>query len=173
MDYNRIKMIKSYADQIRKFKNLDKYKNMNDDNFKVEMTNLFPDFIKGNKLIFDCIATNKDMEFLDLMFHKLDDINKEYERRKNEINLIRQDINDIRGLISVNENISKDEVKAFLRKSSPTFLERYPIILERLMDKETKNLSDDQLFLDQVKFKHEKQIGEILANKYVFPKIKK
>ena len=34
-------------------------------------------------------------------------------------------------------------------------------------------LSDDQLFLDQIKFKHEKQIGEILANKYVFPKLKK
>ena len=36
MDYNRIKMIKSYADQIRKFRNLDKFKNMNEDNFKDE-----------------------------------------------------------------------------------------------------------------------------------------
>ena len=173
MDYNRIKMIKTYADQIRKFRNLNKFKNINEDKFKEEMTKLFPDFIKNNKLIFDCIVANKDMEFLDLMFHKLDDINQEYERRKNEINLIRQDINDIRGLISVNENISKDKVKAFLKKSSPSFLKRYPIIFERLMDKETKNLSDEQLFLDQIKFKHEKQIGEILANKYVLPKIKK
>lgn len=63
MDYNRINMIKSYADQIRKFRNLDKYKIMNDDIFKDEMTKIFPDFIKDNKLIFDCIATNKDMEF--------------------------------------------------------------------------------------------------------------
>jgi len=173
MDYNRIKLIKSYADQIRQFRNLDKFKNMEEEPFKNEMIKLFPDFIKDNKLIFDCIVSNKDMEFLDLMFHKLNDINQEYERRKNEINLIKQDINDIRGLININDNITKNEVKSYLKNKSPTFLENYPIIIDRLLDKETKNLSDDQLFLDQIKFKHEKQIGEILANKYVFPKLKK
>jgi len=173
MDYNRIKLIKSYADQIRQFRNLDKFKSMNEELFKKEMIKLFPDFIKDNKLIFDCIVSNKDMEFLDLMFHKLNDINQEYEKRKNEINLIKQDIDDIRGLININEDISKSEVKSYLKNQSPTFLENYPIIIDRLLDKETKNLSDDQLFLDQIKFKHEKQIGEILANKYVFPKLKK
>lgn len=173
MDYNRIKMIKSYSDQIRKFRNLEKYKDMEEDEFKTEMAKLFPDFIKNNKLLFDCIVTNKDMEFLDLMFHKLDDINEEFERRKNELNLIKQDINDIRGLISVENDISKEKVKAYLKLNSPTFLENYPIIIERLMDKETRNLTDNELFLDEIKFKHEKQIGEILANKYIMPKIKK
>ena len=173
MDYDRIRLIKSYADQIRQFRNLDKFKNLSEEPFKNEMIKLFPDFIKENKLIFDCIVSNKDMEFLDLMFHKLNDINQEYEKRKNEINLIKQDINDIRGLININENITKNEVKSYLKKNSPSFLENYPIIINRLLDKETKNLSDDQLFLDQIKFKHEKQIGEILANKYVLPKLKK
>jgi hypothetical protein len=173
MDYNRIKMIKSYSDQIRKFRNLEKYKDIEEDEFKTEMAKLFPDFIKNNKLLFDCIVTNKDMEFLDLMFHKLDDINEEFERRKNELNLIKQDINDIRGLINVENDISKEKVKAYLKLNSPTFLENYPIIIERLMDKETRNLTDSELFLDEIKFKHEKQIGEILANKYVMPKIKK
>ena len=173
MDYNKIKEIKMYSDQIRKFRNLENYKNLPNEKFSEEMKKLFPEFVDKNKLIFDSLVENKDMEFLDLMFHKLEDINQEYERRKNEINLIEQDINDIRGLISVDENITKDKVKGFLRKSSPTFLERYPIILERLMDKETRNLSNKELFLDQVKFKHEKQIGEILANKYVLPKINK
>ena len=34
MDYNKIKVIKSYTDQIRKFRNLDKYKYMDEDLFK-------------------------------------------------------------------------------------------------------------------------------------------
>ena len=146
MDYNRIKMIKSYSDQIRKFRNLDKFKNMEEDQFKDEMMKLFPDFIKNNKLVFDCIVSNKDMEFLDLMFHKLDDINLEFERRKNEINLIKQDIADVRGLINIEDDISKDKVKAYLKLNSPTFLEKYPIIIERLMDKETRNLTDKIIF---------------------------
>ena len=157
MDYNRIKLIKSYTDQIRKFRNLDKFKNMKEESFKNEMIKLFPDFIKDNKLIFDCIVSNKDMEFLDLMFHKLDDINNEYERRSNEINLIKQDIDDVRGLINIDDNITKDKIKSYLKVNSPSFLENYPIIIERLVDKETRNLTDKELFLDQIKFKHEKQ----------------
>jgi hypothetical protein len=173
MDYNRIKLIKNYADQIRKFRNLDKFKKMEETLFIKEMEKMFPDFIKENKLIFDCIVSNKDMQFLDLMFHKLNDINEEFEQRKGEIKLIKDDINDIRCLINVDENINKEQILAFLRKKSPSFKEKYPIIIERLLEKETRNLSDNELFLDQVKFKHEKQIGEILANKYVLPKINK
>ena len=59
------------------------------------------------------------------------------------------------------------------QNASPEFVEKYPIIIDRLLDKETKDLSVDQLFYDQIKFKYETQIGEILANKYIYPKIKK
>ena len=173
MDYNRIKVIKSYTDQIRKFRNLDKYKYMDEDLFKKDMIKLFPDFIEKNKLIFDCIISNKDMHFLDLMFHKLDDINEEFNNRINEISLIEQTINDIRCMIKLNENISKKEIELFLKLNFPDFLNKYPIIIERLLQKETRNLSDKQLLFDQIKFKHEKQIGDILANKYVYPKLKK
>lgn len=173
MDYNKIKKIKLYSDQIRKFRNLEKYKNMNEDLFKKDMIKLFPDFIENNKLIFDCIISNKDMEFLDLMFHKLDDINEEFNNRINEISSIEQTIEDIRCMIKLNENISKGEIELFLKLNYPEFLSNYPIIIERLLQKETRNLSDKQLFFDQIKFKHEKQIGDILANKYVYPKIKK
>ena len=173
MDYNRIKVIKSYTDQIRKFRNLDKYKYMDEDLFKKDMIKLFPDFIEKNKLIFDCIISNKDMHFLDLMFHKLDDINEEFNDRINEISSIEQTINDIRCMIKLNENISKKEIELFLKLNFPDFLNKYPIIIERLLQKETRNLSDKQLLFDQIKFKHEKQIGDILANKYVYPKLKK
>ena len=173
MDYNRIKVIKSYTDQIRKFRNLDKYKYMDEDLFKKDMIKLFPDFIEKNKLIFDCIISNKDMHFLDLMFHKLDDINEEFNNRINEISSIEQTINDIRCMIKLNENISKKEIELFLKLNFPDFLNKYPIIIERLLQKETRNLSDKQLLFDQIKFKHEKQIGDILANKYVYPKLNK
>lgn len=173
MDYNRIKVIKSYTDQIRKFRNLDKYKYMDEDLFKKDMIKLFPDFIEKNKLIFDCIISNKDMHFLDLMFHKLDDINEEFNDRINEISSIEQTINDIRCMIKLNENISKKEIELFLKLNFPDFLNKYPIIIERLLQKETRNLSDKQLLFDQIKFKHEKQIGDILANKYVYPKLNK
>ena len=173
MDYNKIKVIKSYTDQIRKFRNLDKYKYMDEDLFKKDMIKLFPDFIEKNKLIFDCIISNKDMHFLDLMFHKLDDINEEFNNRINEISSIEQTINDIRCMIKLNENISKKEIELFLKLNFPDFLNKYPIIIERLLQKETRNLSDKQLLFDQIKFKHEKQIGDILANKYVYPKLNK
>ena len=156
MDYNKIKKIKLYSDQIRKFRNLDKYKNMDEDLFRKDMIKLFPDFIENNKLIFDCIISNKDMEFLDLMFHKLDDINEEFNNRINEISLIEQTIEDIRYMIKLNENISKEEIELFLKLNYPEFLKNYPIIIERLLQKETKNLSNKQLFFDQIKFKHEK-----------------
>ena len=173
MDFNNIKNIRKYADQIRKFRNLDKFKNMSNDDFSSEMKALFPDFIKGNKMVFESIVENKDMEFLDLMFDKLDEIHNEFSRRKKEINVISDKVEDIRALLKVNENMNKDKLTSFIRTTSPEFVEKYPIIIDRLLDKETKDLSVDQLFYDQIKFKYETQIGEILANKYIYPKIKK
>jgi len=173
MDLNKIKQIKMYSDQIRKFRNLDKYKNMTIDNFTKEMQELFPDFIKDNKLVFESIVTNKDLEILDLMFNKLEDINKEFKLREGEIKQIKDKVDDIRALLRVNENMNKDKLISFIENTSPEFVEKYPIIIDRLLDKETKDLDIRDLFYDQIKFKYETQIGESLANKYVYPKINK
>ena len=162
-----------YSDQIRKFRNLDKYKNMTIDNFTKEMQELFPDFIKDNKLVFESIVTNKDLEILDLMFNKLEDINKEFKLREGEIKQIKDKVDDIRALLRVNENMNKDKLISFIENTSPEFVEKYPIIIDRLLDKETKDLDIRDLFYDQIKFKYETQIGESLANKYVYPKINK
>ena len=162
-----------YSDQIRKFRNLDQYKSMSDDKFKIEMTKIFPEFVENNIQVFDCIAQNKDMEFLDLMFHKLEDINTEFQSRKNEISKIEDDVNDVKSLLHLNKDMSKEEIIAFLNSKSSKLYKNYPVIIERLHEKETRDLSTEQLLFDQIKFKHEKQIGEVLANKYVMPKLKK
>ncbi len=173
MDLIKIKQIKKYSDQIRKFRNLDKYKDMSINNFTKEMEILFPDFIKNNKLIFESIASNQDLEFLDLMFDKLEEINKEFKSREHEMILIKDKVDDIRALLRVNENMNKDKLISFIENTSPEFVDKYPIIIDRLLDKETKDLDIKDLFYDQIKFKFETQIGESLANKYVYPKIKK
>ena len=173
MDLIKIKQIKKYSDQIRKFRNLDKYKDMSTNDFTKEMEILFPDFIKNNKLVFESIASNQDLEFLDLMFDKLEEINKEFKSREHEMILIKEKVDDIRALLRVNENMNKDKLISFIENTSPEFVDKYPIIIDRLLDKETKDLDIKDLFYDQIKFKFETQIGESLANKYVYPKIKK
>lgn len=173
MDFNKIKEIKMYSDQIRKFRNLDNFIDLSNEDFSEEMKKLFPDFVTNNKLVFDSLVENKDMQFLDLMFDKLKDINKEYESRKQEMESIRSKIEDIRALLKANNDMNKDKLISFIESTSPDFVEKYPIIIDRLLDKETKDLNVENLFLDQVKFKYETHIGETLANKYVYPKINK
>lgn len=173
MDLNKIKQIKMYSDQIRKFRNLEKYKDMSTSDFTKEMEILFPDFIKNNKLVFESIVSNKDLELLDLMFDKLKEINKEFKLREHEMVNIKEKVDDIRALLRVNENMNKDKLISFIENTSPEFVNKYPIIIDRLLDKETKDLDVKDLFYDQIKFKFESQIGESLANKYIYPKIKK
>jgi hypothetical protein len=173
MDYNNVKNIKMHCDQIRKFRNLDKYKNISIDEFSEDMQKLFPDFIKNNKMVFDSIVTNKDLDLLDLMFNKLEDIHREYNSRKNELDVIKSKVEDIRALLRVNENMNKDKLISFIENTSPEFVNKYPIIIDRLLDKETANLSVEDLLFDQIKYKYETHIGESLANKYVYPKINK
>ena len=49
MDINKIVLIKSYSDQIRKFRSLNKYKHLSEERFSQEMESLFPEFVKENK----------------------------------------------------------------------------------------------------------------------------
>ena len=173
MDLNNIKSIKNYTSQIRQFRTLDQYKDMNNTNFSDEMKKLFPVFVKENKMVFESIIDNKDMEFLDLMFQKLDEIHDEFRPRKGELELINEKVEDIKALLKVNENMNKDKLISFIENTSSEFVQKYPVIIDRLLDKETKDLSSKELFYDQIKFKYETQIGEVLANKYIYPKIKK
>ena len=71
MDVEKIKLIKEYYEQIIKFRKLDKFKNMNTDDFSKEMAKIFPKFSKNDKVIFDAIISGKDLQFFDLMFNKL------------------------------------------------------------------------------------------------------
>lgn len=171
MDFDKIKKIKLYSDQIKQFRKLNKYKNMNNSLFYNEMKTLFPAFEKENKIVFRTIIDNENLEFLDLMFQKLNYIENEYVRRKNEVKEIVPIINDIKNLIKVNDNVDKSKIILHLEKNNSNFVEKYPVIIDRLLDKETRHLNAEQLFLDQIKYKYEIQIGNVLAEKYVYPNI--
>ena len=171
MDINKIVLIKSYSDQIRKFRSLNKYKNLSEERFSKEMESLFPEFVKENKPIFELLISNKDLEFLDLMFYKLKEIDIEYKLRENEKNDIKETVEDIRNFIIANESLEEKELKEQVKNYNESFSDKYPVIINRLVEKETRNLNIDQLFLDEVKFKHEAQIGDVLANKYIKPKV--
>lgn len=171
MDVNKIKLIKEYYDQIIKFRKLDKFKNMNTDSFSQEMTKIFPKFCESDKIIFDAIISGKDLQFFDLMFNKLKLIDDEYNKRKNEIEKIKNQIESLRSFIKLNDDMDKKMLIEFIKKNYKLFIEKYPIIYNRLMDKETQDLTIEQLFLDEVKHKYEIQIGEILAQQYIYPKV--
>ena len=173
MDFNKVKIIKNYTDQIRGFRNLDKYKNLSNNKFSIEMKLLFPEFSKNNNLVFDSIINNQDLEFLDIMFHKLDEINMEYKSRKNELVYLCSKVDDIKALFEVNKDMNKEKLITYIENSSAEFINKYPVIIDRLLDKETRHLDAKSLLFDQIKYKYETQIGEILAQKYVYPKINK
>ena len=67
MDFNKVKIIKKYTDQIREFSNLNKYKKLSNNNFSIEIKKLFPEFSENYNLIFESIINNQDLEFLDLI----------------------------------------------------------------------------------------------------------
>ena len=167
MDFEKIKIIKSNYDMIKKFRCLDKYKNLNKDEFKIEMEKILPKFSKENAPIFELVIEGKDLHFLDLMFHKLDEINKEFEERKSEVDIIKPIVEDIRSLIKVNPNISKNKITSHLKANSPDFCNKYPKIIDNLMDKDNIDTTVENLLFFQIKFSHEKVIGEMLANQYI------
>jgi len=171
MDYEKISLIKNYYVQIKQFRQLDKFKNMSNDDFSNEMKKIFPKFFKDEKIIFEIIMTGKDLHFLDLMFKKVDEINKEFKNRKSEIDKIRNTVEDIRSLVTLNNEMDKNKIKAHINRIHSVFAKEYPVIITRLLDEETKQLDVEQLFLDQVKHKYEVQIGTELANTYIYPKI--
>ena len=74
MDFSRIKKIKSYVQQIKKFRSLESHKNTTNDEFFILMKSIFPKFQKEFPQLFKNVIYNRDMNILDVMFKKLDDI---------------------------------------------------------------------------------------------------
>lgn len=172
MDFNKIKLIKSYYNQITKFKQLKKYKNMSKNEFSDEMKLLLPKFYNEYQNIFDLILENKDLKYLNLMFNKLEIIENEFNQRKNEISYIDPIIRELKNVILDNE-VSKEDIIYILDNNinNKKFKNEYPLIIQLLVDKNMRKLDIETLLLYEIKFNYEKEIGNILADKYVYPNI--
>lgn len=173
MDFDNIKKIRSYVKKIIKFKKLESFKNMNDDQFQKEMEVIFPEFSKGYSKVFELVTHNEDLGFLNLMFKKLEDIDEEYKLRYSESNNLEPVIKEVRKLLDGDSNIKKDDVVKFIEQSNAPFLEKYPIVIDRLLDNDYKNYSASEMLLEQIKYNHEIEIGNELAKKYIYPNINK
>lgn len=172
MDFNKIKLIKSYYNQITKFKQLKKYKNMSKNEFSDEMKLLLPKFYNEYQNIFDLILENKDLKYLNLMFNKLEIIENEFNQRKYEISYIEPIIRELKNVIIDNE-VSKEDIIYILDNNinNKKFKNEYPLIIQLLVDKNMRKLDIETLLLYEIKFNYEKEIGNILADKYVYPNI--
>lgn len=173
MDFGKLKEIKSYVKKIIKFKNLEKYQNMSGDDFQKEMTEIFPEFSKEYSKVFELVTHDKDLGFLKLMFDKLDDIEKEFNERYEEVNILEPIVKELRKLLSNNSGITKDDLVKYIESSNSTFLSTYPIIIDRLLDKEYNNFTAEDLLQEQIKYNHEVEIGNKLAQTFIYPKINK
>ena len=170
MDIDKINQIKIYQNEIIKFKKLDKFKNLSKNNFKNEMEKIFPKFSKENPSVFNIIIENKNLEYLELMYNKIFLINKEFEDRKDEIKYINDPIIFI---INNKDNISKSTMITEIDKKYHNFSNNYNIIIDKLYDKEYKYNNNYDLLLEQIKYKHEIDIGDKLAKHYIYPKLNK
>ena len=173
MDFNKIKLLRSYVKKVIKFKKLDKYNNMNHDEFANNMAEIFPNFKKEYKEVFKMVTHNEDLGILNLMFKKLEDIDKDYKIRYNEVNYLRPIVNEVRELLGKKGKVDKSDLVKFLEKNNSEFIEKYPILIDRLLDDDFNYLNEEGLLLEQIKYGHEVVIGNELANKFIYPKINK
>ena len=173
MDFDKIKTIRSYVKKIVKFKKLEKFKNMSEKEFEEEMKMIFPNFSKEYSKVFDLVVKNEDLGFLNLMFNKLKDIENEYDSRYNEGNVIRPIVKEMRKLLDENSEIKKNDLVKYIEQSDSNFIKKYPIIIDRILDKDYNKYDANELLLEQIKYNHEIIIGNELAKKYIYPKINK
>lgn len=178
MDFNHIKKIKKYVDKIQKFKSLECNKNISKDKFKQQMSIIFPKFHKESPSLFNQIVLNDDLGILNLMFHKLDIIEGEFLKRKSEVEIIQPFIEDAQKFIG-NSEIKKNQLHKFFRDNKKKyktdyreFINKYPVIIDRLVDKDDLDYNPESLLFKQVKFSHEVDIGKVLVKKYIDPVVK-
>ena len=173
MDFEKIKTIRSYVKKIIKFKKLDRFSKLSNENFHKEMTKIFPEFSKDYSKVFETVTHNEDLSFLKMMFRKLDEIEEEFSVRKEESKYLEPIIKEIRMLLSEKNGITKDDLVLFIENNNYDIIEKYPIIIDRLLDNEYNKFTAEDMLLEQIKYNHEISIGNALAQKYIYPKIGK
>lgn len=173
MDFEKIKTIRSYVKKILKFKKLERFSNLSDKKFHNEMALIFPEFSKDYSKVFETVTHNSDLTFLKMMFKKLEDIEDEFSVRKGESKFLEPIINEIRRLLSEKNGITKDELVLFVENNNYDILDKYPIIIDRLLDNEYNKFTAEDMLLEQIKYNHEISIGNALAEKFIYPKIGK
>ena len=170
MDFDKIENIKKFKEIVSELKKKDKYKKMTELEFSNEMKNIFPSFYKENRSVFNLITENKNLEILEMMFSKIEKIKKQYQKREKELIDIEPIINNLKEFLKTKEECSKYELIFYCNQLYHGFADRYKIIIERLADKDCRKLSAKELLLDEVKYKHEMEIGEKLAKQYIHKK---
>ena len=184
MNFSRIKKIKLYVQQIKKFRALESNKNSSNEEFFILMKNIFPKFQKEFPQLFKNVIYNRDMNILDVMFKKLDDIEFDYNLRKEEIKIIEPFINDAKEVLIDNngkkKKLSKNTLHNLFRKNNSRysidykqFIDKYPKVIDRLLDEDFLSFNSGVLLYEQVKFSHEVYVGKVLAQKYIDPVVAK
>lgn len=173
MDFEKIKTIRSYVKKILKFKKLDRFSNLSNEKFHKEMEKIFPEFSKDYSKVFETVTHNEDLGFLKMMFRKLEEIEEEFGVRKEESKYLEPIIKEVRMLLSKKNGITKDELVIFIENNNYNIMEKYPIIIDRLLDNEYNKFTAEDMLLEQIKYNHEISIGNALAQKYIYPKIGK
>lgn len=180
MDFDKIKKIKSFVDQIKKFRNLDCHKNLNNEEFKKRMIPIFPKFNKEMPILFDNVVLDRDLSILNLMFQKLNIIEIQFNKRLDEVKIIKPFVESAMEYLKDKKKVTKNQLYNHFRKNKrnyPTdynnFINKYPVIIERLIDDDDYDFNPASLLYKQVKFSHEIEIGKVLTQKYVEPYVKK
>ena len=179
MDFNHIKKLKMYIYQIKKFRNLESNINLSNEQFKSKMINIFPKFHKEYPKLFDNVVMQKDLSILNLMFKKLDIIEDEYKKREKEVDIITPFIASAYEYLKDKKKVKKNQLYNFFKDNKKNynydyrkFINKYPVIIDRLIDDDDLDYNPSRLLYKQVKFSHEIEIGKVLTKKYVEPFVK-
>ena len=180
MDFDRLRRIKIYTDQIKKFRNLEANKNISHLEFYKKMRVIFPKFAEEFPGLIKNIAYNKDLHILDIMFSKLNEIEVEFKSRINEVKFIKPFVKIGAEFLKDKAKVNKNRLINHLRDDKTVssddfreFLNKYPKIIERMVDDEFETYDPEVLLFEQIKFKHEVDIGEVLKKQYIDEKLNK
>ena len=70
--------------------------------------------------------------------------------RLEEVNILKPIVDEMRKLLANNSGISKDDLVKYIESSNSTFLDTYPIIIDRLLDKEYGKFTAEDLLQEQM-----------------------
>lgn len=178
MDFDKIKNIKIYVDQIKKFKQLKCNEGLSGNDFYLKMKPIFPKFDREYTGLFRNVCREKNDNILQYMFKKIDDIEIEFKSRKKEIKIVEPFIKNAEEYLKDKnkKNMRKERLINHFRDSTvkfpipyKEFVEKYPKIIERLVDDEYPSYNPENLLYEQVKFSHEVDVGKALHQKYIEP----